>query len=367
MKKSLIALAVMAASGAAMAQSSVSVYGIADIWVGSVKQEFNGESERNSKVDSGGVNTSRIGFKGTEDLGGGLKANFLIETSIGMDEPGGTKLGDRNAYVGLSGGFGEVQLGRTWSSYDDIRSSANDNFNANVAASFNTWVGYNDKFSNSIKYITPEFAGFSGSLTYSFGEDKTNENSASDQLSLGVQYANGPLFVGFAHQTQKQRGAKGVFSAASSGALNGAVLAFYDIDNDLLDTLVGSIEGKTTYNLINGSYDFGVAKIVGGYNQAKQTFLGEAGSLKANEWNLGVEVPLAPNLSGGFGYASSKLKEDGTEIAKTTGYTATLLYSLSKRTTVYGALSQTKLDGKSRFDDNKYKQTLYAVGLNHKF
>ena len=264
-----------------------------------------------------------------------------------------------------------MQLGRTWSSYYDIRrSSANDNFDANVAASFNTWVGYNDRFSNSIKYISPEFAGFSGSLTYSFGEDKSATNSASNQVSLGLQYANGPLFVGFAHQTQKQRGAKGVFSAASSGALNGAVLAladFYGIDDDQLDTLLGSIQGKTTYNLINGSYDFGVAKIVGGYNQAKQTFLGEAGSLKANEWNLGVEVPLAANLSGGFGYASSKLKADGTEIAKTTGYTATLLYSLSKRTTVYGALSQTKLDGKSRFDDNKYKQTLYAVGLNHKF
>lgn len=377
MKKSLIALAVMAASGAAMAQSSVSVYGIADIWVGSVKQEFNGESERNSKVDSGGVNTSRIGFKGTEDLGGGLKANFLIETSIGMDEPGGTKLGDRNAYVGLSGGFGEVQLGRTWSSYDDIRSSANDNFNANVAASFQTWVGYNDKVSNSIKYISPEFAGFSGSLTYGFGEDKADNTNgkASSLLSVGLQYANGPLFVGFAHQTEKA-GNKINLGALGNGEVLFGLTGIYS--GSLTEPLKASAGSKATYNLLNGSYDFGVAKLVAGYNEVKvknltvsdsttpaaNTF--SVGTLKAQEWNIGAEVPLATALSLGVGYAQSTIEQAGQDIAKSTGYTATLLYSLSKRTTVYGALSQAKLKDKVGLG-NQDKVTLYAVGLNHKF
>jgi len=317
MKKSLIALAVLAASGAAMAQSSVSVYGIADIWLGSVKGEVVDGAEktsvRNTALESGGVNTSRIGFKGTEDLGGGLKANFQIETSIALDQPSSTSLGNRTAFVGLSGGFGAVELGKNWTSYDDIRASANDSFNANVAASFNTWLGYEDNPNNVIKYVTPEFNGFSGSVTYSLGEDKTATTSASSIYGLGAQYANGPLFVGFAHQTQKQNGTNGVFSAVPGIAA--AVLSEDQLD-DLSAELGAGVQGKTTYNLINGSYDFGVAKLVAGYNQVKQTFVGSTDNVKANEWNLGVEVPLAANLKGSLGYASSKLKGNGTELLR---------------------------------------------------
>lgn len=358
MKKSLIALAVLAASGAAMAQSSVTLYGVADVWVGSVKSELNGKSERETKLDSGGVSTSRIGFKGTEDLGGGLKANFQLEQSIGLDDgTGGTF--DRQSWVGLSGGFGAVQLGRNWSSYDDIRLSANDNFNANVAASFGTWIGYNDRPAKSIKYISPEFSGFSGSLTYGLGEDKNiNTNGkASSVLSLGAQYANGPVFVGFAHQAEK----------AGQGTALGALPSI----NNLLDIigvapLVAPDGTKVTYNLLNGSYDLGVAKLVGGYNQVKGTTPGVAGSLKAQEFNLGVEFPVASNLKLGAGYAQSKLEDDGTDVAKTTGFTATALYSLSKRTTVYGALSQVKAEDELGLGA-KAKTSLFAVGVNHTF
>jgi len=126
MKKSLIALAVLAASGTAMAQSNVTLYGLADVWFGSSKFEVTGEgSVRQTKVDSGGLNTSRWGMKGSEDLGGGLKANFQLEQgfdlSTGAAQSG--KTFNRQAWVGLSGGFGEVQLGKVWTSYDDIRSS----------------------------------------------------------------------------------------------------------------------------------------------------------------------------------------------------------------------------------------------------
>jgi predicted porin len=358
MKKSLIALAVLAASGAAMAQSSVTLYGVADIWLGSVKTEVNGDSSRETLLESGGVNTSRIGFKGSEDLGGGLKANFQLEQSVALDDgTGGTF--DRQSWVGLSGSFGAVQLGRSWSSYDDIRSGANDNFGANVAASFNTWIGYNDRPANSLKYISPEIAGFSGSLTYGLGEDK-NKNAngkASSVLSLGAQYANGPIFVGFGHQAEK----------AGEGTALGALSTI----NNLLDVigepaLVAPAGTKVTYNLLNGSYDLGVAKLVGGYNQVKGTTPGVTGSVKANEFNLGVEVPLAANLNLGAGYAQSKIEADGTDLVKTTGFTTTLLYSLSKRTTVYGALSQTKAEDELGLGA-KAKTTLYAVGVNHKF
>ena len=116
MKKSLIALAVLASSGAAMAQSSVSVYGLLDVWVGSQKNTTNGVTAGSfgKMASNEGLATSRLGFMGTEDLGGGLKANFQIETTVGLDQPAATSLGDRQSWVGLSGGFGEVQLGRVW-------------------------------------------------------------------------------------------------------------------------------------------------------------------------------------------------------------------------------------------------------------
>ena len=83
MKKTLIALAVLAAAGAAMAQSSVTLYGIADVWVGSIKDGVGASSL--TEVGSGGFNTSRLGVQGSEDLGGGLSAVFKLEGNLGID------------------------------------------------------------------------------------------------------------------------------------------------------------------------------------------------------------------------------------------------------------------------------------------
>ena len=365
MKKSLIALAVLAASGASMAQSSVTLYGIADVYFGSSKTSITDEaSVRDTVVDSAALNTSRFGFKGSEDLGGGLKANFQLEQGFNMDTGAASSAGfNRQAWVGLSGGFGEVQLGKVWTSYDDIRLSANDTFNANVAASYSSWLGYSDRTDNGIKYTSPSFGGISGSLTYALGEDKGTgtTNNASSVASLGLQYANGPVFVGFAHQQQKQNGTNGVFSAVPGFLTT-------ELGEELTADLLGSLEfeGKTTYNLINGSYDFGVAKLVGGYNQVKQTVVGATGEVKAKEYNLGVEVPLAANLKAGLGYARSNVEAEGQDVFKTTGLSAALIYNLSKRTSVYGVLKQAKLEDQSG-SNFEIKNTLYAVGVNHSF
>jgi predicted porin len=362
MKKSLIALAVLAASGASFAQS-VTLYGLADVWFGSTKLETNGSSLTDTKLDSGGVNTSRWGMKGSEDLGGGLKANFQLEQ--GFDVSTGAaqdsaKAFNRQAWVGLSGGFGEVQLGKVWTSYDDIRSGANDTFGANIASSFSTWVGYSDRTNNGIKYTSPSFGPFSGSLTYALGEDKTATVAASRILSLGVQYSAGPVFVGYAHQEQKQSGVNGEFNA-----LPGFITAA--LGTQLTTALFGAlaIEGKTTYDLIDGSYDFGAAKVVGGYNRVKQTIVGLSGDATAKEFNLGVEVPVSPSLNIGLGYARSDIESGGQDISNTKGYSAAAVYSLSKRTAVYAAMTGTELEVSGTSDYLKAK--LFAVGVNHKF
>lgn len=366
MKKSLIALAVLASSGAAMAQSSVTLYGLMDVWVGSTKTDISSTivpaangSTRNSVLNSGGLATSsRIGFKGTEDLGGGLKANFTIETAISPDAPQPTRLGSRVAKVGLSGGFGEINLGPDWTPYDNTRFAANDTFTANIASSFSTWLSYEHNPNNMVAYTTPSFGGLTGSVAYAFGEDKTAApgSKASSITSLSLNYAAGPVVAGIAHQQQKQNGLGGTFSAIPGFLIDSDVEAEFDLAN-----------GKTSYTLINGSYDLGVVKVIAGYNTVKHVETGVAGSTKANEYNIGLEAPLGANLSIGGGYAQSKIKENGIAVAKTTGYSVVAKYALSKRTLAYTAVTQTKLKAQPTASDLTVKSSLFAVGVQHSF
>jgi len=111
MKKSLVALAVLAASGAAMAQSSVTLFGIVDAGYANIKA--NGTSK--SGITNSGYNSSRIGFRGTEDLGGGLKAEFWLEGALANDDGNASGLNfQRRSTVSVVGGFGEVRIGRDY-------------------------------------------------------------------------------------------------------------------------------------------------------------------------------------------------------------------------------------------------------------
>ena len=366
MKKSLIALAVLAASGAAMAQSSVTLYGIADIWFGSTKTEISGAdavaagvagSVRNTVLESGGVNTSRWGMKGSEDLGGGLKANFNLEQGFAIDagKAKGVQF-DRQAWVGVSGGFGEVKLGRTGTAYDDIRGLNNNTFDSALAAV--PWVGYTGTASNQIYYAAPAMGGITGALSYAMGEDKTATTSAGSILSLNVQYAAGPMMVGFAHQAEKTG------NVLNWGALDGIneLLENADFGPNAIAPNVGS---KATYNLLTGSYDLGAAKLLASYNTAKFD-LGGGDNLKAKEFQVGADIPLSKAATLAVGYGQSKWEAD-VNVAKATAFSAAINYSLSKRTSIYAGFNNTKVDFDAAVADAEVKSTIYAVGLNHKF
>ena len=369
MKKSLIALAVLAASGASMAQSSVTLYGIADVWLGSAKDTITNSagvrtSNRDTVLESGGVSGSRFGFKGTEDLGGGLKANFVLEQGFSIDTGVASSAGfSRQATVGLSGGFGEVQLGKAYTAYDDIRGTADNTFDANFGSTDLTWVGYNASPNNTIKYVSPTISGFSGAVSYSFGEDKNTAggtNKPSDVVSLNIQYAAGPLFAAYGYQREK------------SGA-GGEMPIFNGLDSFFTDTLASYAPGDlaagadatSKYNFLTGSYDFGVAKLVGGYNTAKFSDVG--GEAKAKEYQIGFEVPLSASLGFAAGYAQSTTEFDGVDLTKAKAYSAMLNYSLSKRTSVYAALAQVKTTSEFAGDPSQVKGNLYAIGLKHSF
>lgn len=337
MKKSLIALAVLAASGAVMAQSSVTLYGIVDAYVGqtsTTKAAPNASKVKQNVVNSAGFNNSRWGLKGTEDLGGGLKANFVLESGFGTDN--GAAIGDqfgRNAYVGLSGGFGAVAMGRQYSAYDALRGATNNQYDSNFATTttvFNNGIrDYTNRINNSISYTSPAFGGISGAVVLGLGENKDGPASATKNYSAHIKYANGPLLVGYAYQVENARVA---------GPANSA---------------------DRKYNLFAGSYDLGVAKLTGGYNQAKQN------SVDDKEFQVGVNVPFGA-AAVSVGYARSKSDINGLNGNKGTGVSLLGTYDLSKRTRLYAGLASTKVEAVSLVTDN-YKTTTAGVGVRHIF
>lgn len=344
MKKNLIALAVLAASGVASAQSSVTLYGLADVYVGStkVKTTVGGAttSLRQSVVDSGGFNTSRFGLKGSEDLGGGLKANFLLESGVDISTgaannyvnpyTGATSASvwGRQSWVGVSGGFGEVRLGKMWTPYDEVKGSGAAAFDANIfAPATNVWVSnsYQDRPGNAIYYATPNVSGFSAAALYSLGENKTATASAGKIASVNVQYAGGPIAAALAYQTEKQGGA--------------------------------SLNPTKKFTQLNGSYDFGAAKLLAAYGHVK------VDNDKANEYQIGVDVPLGGAFTVSGGYAHSKITTAGGDV-KSNGIGLAGKYDLSKRTFAYAGLQMAKNDAGTL---GTVKTNTYAAGIQHKF
>ena len=335
MKKSLIALAVLASTGAAMAQSSVTLYGIADINLQSKTQH----NLRTTALESGGVSGSRWGIKGSEDLGGGLKANFVLESgfdiSTGKQSTAGS-LFNRQSYVGFSGGFGEVQLGNSFTPLDDIHGAANAVFDsilsptAGSTYSYKLQAGYTSNPLNQIKYLSPSFGGFSGAVSYALGENKTATTSARNVVSLNIQYAAGPLYVGYGYENDKKYVTPGV---------------------------------ATKHNLINATYDLGVAKLLASYRDVKNT---DQGDDKEKTAQIGVDVPVGASLIVSAGYAHSVAENVGLVDRKTNGFAVGASYSLSKRTSVYTGVNLTRVKGGAAGSD-KEKGNLYAVGVRHAF
>ena len=352
MKKSFIALAVLAASGVASAQSTVTLYGLVDAYVGS--QKINGLTQSGVNLASpaggsgGGLNTSRFGFKGSEDLGGGLKANFVLEA--GFDPSTGvannytspytgktdSAIFGRQSWVGLSGGFGEVRVGKMWTPYDEVKGSGAAAFDANIfAPAANVWAtnGYSDRPGNSVYYATPSFGGVTAAAMYSLGENKTPTVDAGKLASANIAYAGGPVAVALSHQVEK---ADGVTKA-------------------------------TRFTQLNASYDFGVVKLLGALGHVKDGVnpYGLAVS-KSTEYQIGLDVPVstAVTLSGGYAHSKDTQYAGGPDITRK-GYGLAGLYALSKRTNLYAGVQDSKQNAYALTGENKIR--IYALGVRHTF
>jgi predicted porin len=277
-------------------------------------------------VNSSNLNTQFWGLKGSEDLGGGLKANFKLESQFAIDTGAANAvMFDREAYVGVSGGFGEVRLGRNYTAYDNLAGALNHNLNSNInvtsAVTATGLAQYTNRVSNSVHYSSPTFSGVSGTASYAFGEDKTAALSATNNTSVQVRYAQGPLMVGAAYQ-------------------NVTSLTVLDLK----------------HNLVGASYDLGVVKLTGSYQTAKQNVT------KDNEYQIGVTVPMGA-LTLSAGYADSASKTSGVTL-NGDGFALVAIYSLSKRTALYAGYESTKVDTSV---SSETKVTNTAFGVRHTF
>jgi predicted porin len=315
MKKSLLALAVLTAvTGAAYAQSSVTIYGKVDLGLTYDSGNAGGKSIR---VDSGVTGGSRLGFKGVEDLGGGYKAAFQLETgycadsaapvvSNGASVPnfctGSNNLFGRQAHGDLSGAFGAMSAGRQYSlGFNNLTTI--DPFGTGFAGQVNNIVDpSNIRINNSFTYTTPSFAGLTASGEIGFGEQVGNWKK-SRETGGAVTYASGPAYAGF---------------------------TFYDADNA---NGVGS--ARKNY-LLGGTYDFGVVKIHALAQKSNGNPTGLT-SLNVLDWMGGVTVPvLGGNILASYIHHNDKSIANHDASQAGVGY----IYPLSKRTSVYTAFAK---------------------------
>ena len=313
MKKTLVALAVLAASGAAFAQSSVTLYGVVDVAV----SDSNKPGVLIGLSGSSGINngTSRFGFRGTEDLGGGLKAGFNMEGGFspetGAGNLSGGQLFSRAANLSLSGGFGSVQAGRAltpsfWGVYAwELTNAAN----YSVVASQFSFAGADPRNSSFVSYTTPSMGG----LTATIG---TGQRNAATKLKtyMNVIYSAGPLTAGLSYNRYPKTAVPGTGNNAALGA----------------------------------KYNFGTFQVAGSVQDPvgpKKGFTIGAGA------NLGP-VSLVVDIA----------RDTGSAV-KSTDTLLEVKYPLSKRTFAYGAYQR---DGYGTIAAPAAVNT-YGVGLRHNF
>jgi len=344
MKKTLIALAAVAATSAAFAQSSVTIDGFVTLGVENVDTlsadaatgvvtKANGTSKLNA---ANGANQLR--FRGTEDLGGGLKAHFTLAQRFspesGLND--GTKNGrptfQGESTVGLSGGFGGIKLGRAltalggpinntdpWGTWTVGSTAAlGTGFQSDKNQPDGAGIGRTD----GIFYNSPNFGGFTVAATVGLkAAAVTDANNTKNLVSLWANYANGPLTVGGGYEQNRQ--------------------------NDDVTALLAI-------------YDFGAFKLGAGYGKVDLAAPVAANGLTGTKnFNLMAAVPFgAVTLKAGY----SQTKADATIDTKTTKFALGGEYRMSKRTYLYTTVARSKLSAVT-----SGTATGFDLGVSHSF
>ena len=308
MKKSLMALACASAlAGSANAQS-LTTYGIVDMGFVS---ERGGTLGSIDKISSGAQSGTRLGFKGTEDLGNNMKALFVLETGIAADTGGfasntaaaaSNVAFARQAFVGLQSDAGTLTLGRQYTPFFLTLNAVADPFASGLAGNAQNLIPHSGiRMNNAVKYASPIFSGLSAELAYGFGEDTiTGIDKAGRNVGGSIGYSDSALSVRLAYH-----------KANGTTALN----------SDLSDTST----------MLAANYNFQVAKVFAAYSDNDVQISGRG---KSRDLLIGVSIPF-----GNHTFIASYIDKDSRATLNRDasqfglGYT----YALSKRTNLYAA------------------------------
>ncbi|NRR33964.1 porin [Oxalobacteraceae bacterium] len=319
MNKTMLALTLSALAGTATAQTSVSVYGIVDM---ALVRESGGAASA-TKLTSGVESGSRLGFKGSEDLGNGLSALFLLESGFQVDTgvmgQGGLLFG-RQAYVGLQSRAGTLTLGRQYTP-QYLAVAAADPFGSGMAGDTKNLMAATgnsaSRMDNAVKYASPLMNGISAELVYGAGE-VAGDNSASRQFGGALGYANGGLNLKLAHHNRNNDTAA---LKNTSSAKNMVVTAVYDFGVAKGHFAYGRDKGLNSAPLRNAANPFAYA-------------VAPVASTDSSATLLGVTVPRGQHVL----LASWIRKDDRTALNQDADQFALgYRYYLSKRTDVYTA------------------------------
>jgi len=363
-------------STSAFAQSNVTIYGVVDY---GYAYRFDGRNLSNagptpnsaSQLNSGQAFSNRIGFKGTEDLGNGLKALFVLEQGFNLDT--GTEQVNglafaRQSYAGLSGNFGTVIGGRMYTPYYNFMTSLDPFVNGTVGRYSNAFtlaptVSGSSltnplRFDNAVAYTSPSFGGFSVTGAFSnnvVGQEASASNAANNTAyALFGQYANGPIYVGANYH----------YIAGGSNPV---------------DSVINDVQNFT----LGGSYDFKVAKIMALWGWNEIDYAGAMSNISNatfNNYMIGATVPFGKWTGKATYVYSDGNKSAGGDAQQ---FAVGLDYNLSKRSTIYTAYSYINNDdqrmsgtgdagqGGSYAAGNGYGagvwQQGFQIGLTHRF
>ncbi|SEJ70297.1 porin [Paraburkholderia diazotrophica] len=386
MKKSLLALAALGAfAGVAHAQSSVTLYGIID-------EGFNINTNSGGKhlynLSSGVLQGSRWGMRGTEDLGGGLKAIFVLESGFdvnnGKSGQGGLLFG-RQAYVGLGSQFGTVTMGRQYDSVVDYVGplEAGDQWGGYIAAHPGDLDNFNNAYrtNNAVKFTSANYAGLTFGGMYSLG-GVAGDYSRNQIWSLGAGYNNGPLVLGVGYLNVRNPNVS-FFGNSTSGTPNPAA-------SNVASPVYSGYGSAHTYQVIGagGAYTFGAATVGATYSYTRFYDLGSSFAAPGltgqtalfNNAEINFKYQLTPALLVGAAYDYTHGSSlNGHDAAKYHQGSAGVDYFLSKRTDVYligvyQHASGTDSTGKTAVaaingltQSSNENQFTARIGIRHKF
>jgi len=360
----LIGAALCIAAGGAMAQTNVQVTGLVDAFAGSVRNS--GDPSGTSVVNSGGMTTSWFGFKGSEDLGGGLRAEFALTGFFQADNGAsgrfaGDNLFSRDANVGLAGSFGKVQLGRglapsflptiLFNPFGDSFTFSPLVLHVYVptgAFGNRTWPAANASdsgWSNEVVYTTPDFGGLTANIHYQFGE--VAGDTGRNNIGANLLYFHGPLaLTAFYHDAQISNPNAGAPILDPTGPDFGAPVNYASVD-------------RQKAWMLGGSYDLKVVKLFATYQHSKDDTPGAA-DMTDKTWSLGLSAPVGQGAVL-FDYAQTKRDGSlvGADLKRDTGSIG-YDYNLSKRTDLYAIYMSDKV---TSFD----RTNSFGLGIRHRF